>query len=112
MDNMESETGRVSGPENGLPAAEPREGAAVVEGAEMGRLYLLAINEEGFVFDPTTGESFTVNSTGLEVLKGLKERKTMEEIALRLTELFIVEKDEAERDATDFVDQLRYIKLL
>lgn len=78
----------------------------------MGRLYLLAINEEGFVFDPTTGESFTVNGTGLAVLKGLKDNKTIEDIALKLTELFTVEKDEAERDAIDFVDQLRSINLL
>lgn len=77
-----------------------------------GRLYLLAINEEGFVFDPTTGESFTVNGTGLEILKGLKEKKSLEEIAERITELYTADKDEAERDAADFMDQLRSINLL
>ena len=39
----------------------------------MSRLNRLAINDEGFIFDPETGNSFTVNGTGLFIIKLLKE---------------------------------------
>lgn len=37
------------------------------------RLQSLAISETGFIFDPQTGQSFTVNATGLLVLDLLKQ---------------------------------------
>ncbi|ACO04085.1 MAG TPA: HPr-rel-A system PqqD family protein [Persephonella sp.] len=78
----------------------------------MDRISQLAINEEGFVFDPLTGESFTVNQTGLLILKGLKEGKTEEEIVEEIVENFEVSKDEAERDLTDFIEKLRSYRLI
>jgi hypothetical protein len=54
----------------------------------MSRLNQLAINDEGFVFDPSTGESFTLNPTGLAILKAMKEQKTSREIAEELQEHF------------------------
>lgn len=78
----------------------------------MKRLNLLAINAEGFVFDPTTGESFTVNATGLAILNGLKAAKTPEEIAAHITEEFEVEPAMAEHDVTDFIGHLRTYKLI
>ena len=38
----------------------------------MQRLRSLALNPDGFAFDPTTGESFTLNSTGLALLEALR----------------------------------------
>jgi len=78
----------------------------------MDRISQIAINEEGFVFDPLTGESFTVNQTGLLILKGLKEGKTEEEIVEEIVENFEVSKDEAERDLTDFIEKLRSYRLI
>ena len=46
----------------------------------MGKLERLAINDEGFIFDPETGNSYTVNKTGLFIIKLLKEGKNEEEI--------------------------------
>lgn len=77
----------------------------------MTRMRQLAINDEGFVFDPTTGESFTCNKTGLVVLRGLKEGKDQAEISLELSEQFEVDADDAERDVFDFVDNLRVFKI-
>jgi hypothetical protein len=37
------------------------------------RLSTLAISDSGFVFDPRTGHSYTVNATGLTVLRDLKK---------------------------------------
>ncbi|WP_297492845.1 HPr-rel-A system PqqD family peptide chaperone [Persephonella sp.] len=78
----------------------------------MKRLSQLAINEEGFVFDPLTGESFTVNQTGLLILKDLKEGKSQEEIIKDITENFEVSQDEAERDLIDFIEKLRSYRLI
>ncbi|HHG75154.1 MAG TPA: HPr-rel-A system PqqD family peptide chaperone [Persephonella sp.] len=78
----------------------------------MNRLSQLAINEEGFVFDPLTGESFTVNQTGLLILKDLKEGKSQEEIIKDITENFEVSQEEAERDLIDFIEKLRSYRLI
>ncbi|WP_456464649.1 HPr-rel-A system PqqD family peptide chaperone [Persephonella sp.] len=78
----------------------------------MNRLSQLAINEEGFVFDPLTGESFTVNQTGLLILKDLKEGKSQEEIIKDITENFEVSEEEAERDLIDFIEKLRSYRLI
>lgn len=78
----------------------------------MGKLERLAINDEGFIFDPETGNSYTVNKTGLFIIKLLKEGKTEEEIVKALTERFEVSEDEAKRDLIDFIEQLRINGLL
>ena len=45
-------------------------------------LPMLAISETGFVFDPRTGHSYSVNPTGLALLRSLKQGQT----ALRFEE--------------------------
>ena len=78
----------------------------------MSKLHRLAINDEGFIFDPETGNSFTVNSTGLFIIKLLKEGKSVEEIIEALTQEFEVDREEAMRDVTDFIEQLRLLGLV
>ena len=78
----------------------------------MGKLERLAINDEGFIFDPETGNSYTVNQTGLFIIKLLKEGKNEEEIVKALTEEFEIGKDEAKRDLVDFLEQLRLYGLV
>ncbi len=73
----------------------------------MQRLSQIAINDEGFLFDPVTGGSYTVNQTGLFILKALKEGKKAEEIPALLTEEFEVDYETAQRDTVDFVEKLR-----
>ena len=73
----------------------------------------LALSDSGFVFDPMTGHSFTVNATGLCVLQGLKEGLDAEAIVNRLTEGFELESGEdATRDVQDFIVQLRECNLV
>ncbi len=76
------------------------------------RVARLAVNEEGFVFDPQTGESFTVNETGKAILKALIESKEKEAIAMALTEQFEVSLSEAQTDVRDFIDHMRSYQLL
>jgi len=88
------------------PAQDKRRQAA------MTKLSRLAINDEGFVFDPSSGESFTVNSTGLDILKELKEDRTQEDIADILARRYGVNLRDAERDVADFTDRLRTFQLI
>lgn len=74
----------------------------------MSRLGILAINDEGFAFDPQTGDSFTLNKTALCILKGLKENKTTEEIISAIAEEFETPAtEELEKDILDFIEHLR-----
>ncbi len=67
----------------------------------------LAISEEGFIFDPETGNSFTTNSTGLTILKYLKEGMSIEKIASKIAQEYEIEEEEALKDILDFIEQLR-----
>ena len=78
----------------------------------MQRLRSLALNPDGFAFDPTTGESFTVNATGLAILEGLREGASPIELVSRLTENFEISEKDATRDVDDFIDHLRALRLL
>ncbi len=78
----------------------------------MGKLERLAINDEGFIFDPETGNSYTVNQTGLFIIKLLKEGKNEDEIVRAITEEFEVGEEVAQRDLVDFLEQLRVYGLM
>ena len=78
----------------------------------MNRLPQLAVNDQGFVFDPSTGESFTVNCTGLDILKELKNNRPQDQIARDIAGKYGVDLAEAERDVADFADRLRTFQLI
>ncbi len=71
------------------------------------KLNRLAISEEGFIFDPETGDTYTVNSTGLFILNLLKQGKSENEILEKLIEEFDVNEEEAKRDLLDFLEQIK-----
>ncbi len=72
----------------------------------------IAISETGFVFNPTTGDSFTLNETGRKVIALINEGKTIEQTAKALKETFDVDDTTLERYLFDFVYDLRINKLL
>ena len=72
----------------------------------MNRLTMLAINDEGFVFDPCSGESYIVNSTGLSILKALKGNLKDEDILAVLCNEFDVITEDALADIADFKNSL------
>lgn len=78
----------------------------------MKRLHQVAINDDGFVFDPVTGDSFTLNRTGLLILKGFKENKSRTDIEKEFLEEFEIDPETVEKDINDFTAQLRTYQLL
>ena len=78
----------------------------------MRKLPYLAINDEGFIFDPTSGDSFQVSQTGLQILNGMKAGKADGEIAQALAEKFEVSLEDAQRDVADFRASLKNLNLV
>ena len=71
----------------------------------------LAISDEGFVFDPQTGDSFQVSETAAVVLRALKDGHGEDEVTRQLTEMFDVSLEDAQRDVADFRARLKQFSL-
>jgi len=67
----------------------------------------LAISENGFVFDPSSGDSFTVNPTGLIIIELLKKQTDAHETIKQLQQEFDVAENTAKRDLLEFARTLR-----
>ncbi|RMH57689.1 MAG: PqqD family protein [Candidatus Hydrogenedentota bacterium] len=75
------------------------------------RLQHLAVSETGFIFDPHSGRSYTVNSTGYSILQHLKSGLEKDEIVEKLIDEYEVSPAEAERDVIDFLEALKALHL-
>jgi hypothetical protein len=75
------------------------------------RLDLLAVSETGFVFDPRTGHSYTVNATGLAVLHDLKRGEPLSTSLRRLQSDFDCSQTVA-ADLLAFVEALHNYDLV
>lgn len=67
----------------------------------------LAISTSGFVFDPFTGSTFSVNQAGQSILNGLKAQEGRAAILARLQDEFEETQDDLSRDVDEFVTMLK-----
>ena len=72
----------------------------------------IAISETGFIFNPSTGDSFTLNPIGIEILLFLKDKKKYEEIAETMLKKYDVDAITFEKNYYDFIQMLRNNNLL
>jgi len=72
----------------------------------------IAISESGFVFDPMSGESFSVNEIGMEILTLLKQDKSPEQISDFFVNTYDVESADFEKYFYDFIGMLRQYQLI
>lgn len=72
----------------------------------------IASSEEGFVFNQATGDSFTTNPSGSEILGMLKEEKDPAEIISLVCTKYDVGKAQFEKDLDDFISQLKEFSIL
>jgi hypothetical protein len=72
----------------------------------------IAISDSGFIFNPDTGESFSANPIGLEVLEMLKEGLDFEDIQKQILEKYKSDKDTVEKDYHDFINLLSQNNLI
>ncbi|MFN8659993.1 MAG: PqqD family protein [Candidatus Obscuribacterales bacterium] len=74
------------------------------------RLSKLAVSSTGFVFDPQTGQSFTLNHSGLTALDALKRTASTEYAARALADTYKIPLEIAETSLDAFLVQLgRYL---
>lgn len=74
------------------------------------RLSRIAVSDTGFIFDPQTGQSFTLNRTGLVTLSHLKRGSTIDETADQLARQYGVTEEVALNSVEAFLLQLgRYL---
>jgi PqqD family protein of HPr-rel-A system len=69
----------------------------------------LAISESGFVFDPRTGATFSVNSTGLSLLGALRRRSTVPEIVELFRKSFEATPPDVRDHVEDFLRTLHHL---
>jgi hypothetical protein len=75
---------------------------------QMQRLRDVAISDSGFLFDPYTGLTFSVNATGRFILEKLKSGLDAEAIPEALRQGFeLTEGDDPGRDVREFLLLLR-----
>ncbi|NVN94545.1 MAG: PqqD family protein [Bacteroidetes bacterium] len=72
----------------------------------------VAISEAGSLFHPLTGDFFTLNPSGVEIFKMLKNEKTYNEIMQEVLAKYDTDKNTFERDYYEFTALLRKFKLV
>jgi len=73
----------------------------------MKTLSRLAVDEDGFVFDPATGKRFQASPVALVILRGLMEEQPDARIVEQLALDYDVTIERALRDVSDFRGQLK-----
>ena len=72
----------------------------------------IAISENGFIFNPMTGDSFSVNETGIFIIQKLKDGESEETIIRNFMDEYELDTYTAEKDLNDFLSMLQNYQLI
>jgi hypothetical protein len=72
----------------------------------------IATSDTGFIFNPGSGDSFSSNPIGSDILSFFKDDKSRQEIIELTCAKYEVDKNQFEKDLEDFLTQLREYNLL
>jgi hypothetical protein len=72
----------------------------------------IALSDSGFLFNPTSGDSYSVNETGGLIINLIKKGDSDEKIIKKITDEYIIDPSSAEKDYYDFIKMLQTYKLL
>ncbi|MEI6852347.1 MAG: PqqD family protein [Bacteroidota bacterium] len=72
----------------------------------------LAISENGFCLNPMTGESFSVNPIGAEIIQLLKQGESPEKAVKELCSIYNIDEATMEKDLYDFINVLKHHQLI
>ena len=76
------------------------------------KLVNLAVSDTGFIFDPTTGQTYNTNALGMEIIRLLKKNCDPPQIIEKLLEQYAVSANELELDVMDYIRNLKNFHLL
>ena len=71
----------------------------------------IAVSETGFLFDPNSGESFSLNETGKKILQFLKEEKSENQISEWFVKNYEVDQSTFENNFNDFITVLQNFRI-
>lgn len=72
----------------------------------------IAVSDSGFIFNPSTGDSFSANPVGKEIFRMLQKAETEEDIRSHILKTYQIDRVNFEKDYYDFVNVLKSYKLL
>lgn len=72
----------------------------------------IATSDEGFLFNPTTGDSFSTNKIGAEIINLLKQDLSVQDIIVELADSYDVDTLLLERDLEEFTALLKEHSIL
>ena len=72
----------------------------------------IAISDSGFIFNPSSDDSFSANQIGLEIIRLLKDGKSKIEISDLIINQYAVDALSFEKDFNDFVQMLFSYQLI
>ena len=72
----------------------------------------IAISDSGFIFNPSSGDSFSTNPIGLEIIRMLKEDKEKDAIKKHILNTYQTDEDTFEKDYYDFVNMIIKMNLI
>ena len=72
----------------------------------------IATSESGFIFNPSTGDSWSANPLAAEIMEWMKQGFAPAEIRQKISDKYEVDPLRLERDWDDFMNQLRHANLL
>lgn len=71
----------------------------------------IAVSETGFIFNPTSGDSYSMNPIATEILDMLKKEKSEEEIKDMLFEKYDVSKSILNKSYDEFIETLKKLNI-
>lgn len=66
----------------------------------------IAVSDTGFVFNPGTGDSYSINPIGVEIIRWMKSLLSEKEIVEKLVEQYETDSLSVEKDLYDFYNML------
>ena len=72
----------------------------------------IATSESGFIFNPSTGDSYAANPVAAEIVQLLKQGTASSSVKEQILQKYEVEPFRLEQDWDDFMSQLKEANLL
>ena len=76
------------------------------------KLQNLAMNDNGFIFDPNTGYSYTANETGIMILRKLASGLEKEEVRAAVMDMYEVSEDNFNSDFEHYMLMLESLDMI
>lgn len=72
----------------------------------------VAVSGSGFLFNASTGDSFSVNKVGLDIINQLKEGQSLDSVIEYLFNEYEIDRFTVEKDVYDFSKMLKEYNLM